>query len=181
MKLPMKKKLKLFSIIASSLLTLAYTNSNAEKADASLVINTPVDPSLFIEGALIGDVKTVDCTLSGGTKTRCYQMTIAGAPADPETSPEGPYCPPTIKSTAEEGGTWIDGKGIIYDVDGPFIENLATLYKDDEWQMYDKETGKITVINGARGCEVAGNPRPIPLFLLKRYLMFKAVATRVLH
>jgi len=164
MKLPMKKKLKLFSIIASSLLTLAYTNSNAEKADASLVINTPVDPSLFIEGALIGDVKTVDCTLSGGTKTRCYQMTIAGAPADPETSPEGPYCPPTIKSTAEEGGTWIDGKGIIYDVDGPFIENLATLYNDDEWQMYDKETGKITVINGARGCEVAGNPRPIPGF-----------------
>jgi hypothetical protein len=123
-----------------------------------------VDPSLFIDGALVGDVTTVDCTLSGGTKTTCYRMTIAGAPADPDTSPEGPYCPPTIESGAEEGGTWIDGEGTVYDVDGEFIKNLATLYKDKEWQMYDINTGKVTIITGARGCEVAGDPRPIPGF-----------------
>ena len=103
----------------------------------------------------------MDCTLSGGTKTTCYRFTVAGAPMGAET---GPYCPPSIESSAEEGGTWIDGKGTVYDVDGRFIENLADLYNDDEWQMYDTETGKIRVIDGARGCEVAGNPRPIPGF-----------------
>lgn len=123
-----------------------------------------VDPSLFAKGALVGDVETVGCTLSGGTKTSCYRITIAGAPADPDTSPEGPYCPPTIESSAKEGGTWIDGKGTVYDVDGEFIKNLATLYQDKEWQMYDINTGKVTIIDGARGCEVAGDPRPIPGF-----------------
>ena len=139
-------------------------NTAATVNKSAPVTHAAVDPSLFVEGALVGDVDTVDCTLSGGTKTSCYRMTIAGAPADPNTSPEGPYCPPTIKSGAEEGGTWIDGKGTVYEVDGEFIENLATLYNDDEWQMYDKETGEVTVINGARGCEVAGDPRPIPGF-----------------
>ncbi len=126
--------------------------------------NAAVNPSLFLVNAIVGDVTTVDCTLSGGTKTSCYKITIAGSPADPDTSPEGPYCPPTITSSAEEGGTWIDGKGTVYDVDGEFIKNLATLYQDKEWQMYDINTGKVTIINGARGCEVAGDPRPIPGF-----------------
>ncbi|PWQ96508.1 YHYH protein [Leucothrix arctica] len=139
------------------------TNSTTTVATKA-VKNKPVDPTLFLEGALVGEVETVDCTLSGGTKTSCYRMTIAGAPADPETSPEGPYCPPTITSGADEGGVWIDGKGTVYNVDGKFIENLATLYKDTEWQMYDVKTGKVTIINGARGCEVAGDPRPIPGF-----------------
>ena len=72
-----------------------------------------VDPSLFLDGALIGSAETVECTLSGGTHTTCYRLTIAGAPADKDTSPEGPYCPPHIDSTADEGGTWIDGKGTL--------------------------------------------------------------------
>ena len=133
-------------------------------ADKPTVNNIAVDPSLFADGAIVGDIKTVDCTLSGGTKTTCYRMTIAGAPADPETSPEGPFCPSSIKSGADEGGIWIDGKGTVYDVDGKFIENLATLYKDKEWQMYDIKTGKVTIVTGIKGCNVARNPRPIPGF-----------------
>ena len=30
--------------------------------------------------------------------------------------------------------------------------------------MYNIKTGKVTTIGGARGCEVAGDPRPIPGF-----------------
>lgn len=123
-----------------------------------------VDPGMFLDGAIVGDVETVDCTLSGGTQTTCYQFTVAGAPADPDTSPEGPFCPPNINSGADEGGTWIDGEGTLYQVDGEFIKNLSTLYKDKEWQMYDVNTGEITVIDGARGCEVAGDPNPIEGF-----------------
>jgi len=123
-----------------------------------------LDPEMFAEGAIVGEVETVDCTLSGGTQTTCYQFRVAGAPADPQTSPEGPFCPPNIHSGEEEGGTWMDGEGTLYQVDGEFIKNLATLYKDKEWQMYDVNTGEITVIDGARGCEVAGNPNPIEGF-----------------
>ena len=120
-----------------------------------------LDPSFFAEGALVRDAETVECTLSDGTETNCYRLTIAGAPIGDET---GPYCPPSIDSTAEDGGTWIDGQGTVYEVDGNFIKNLATLYDDDEWQMFDSITGDVTVIDGAKGCEVAGNPRPIPGF-----------------
>lgn len=162
----MKKNIKLLPILALSLLACACSDktvsSNTESTTTAALGS--VDPSLFAEGAIVGDVETVDCTLSGGTKTTCYRLTIAGAPADADTSPEGPYCPPSIKSSAEEGGTWIDGEGTVYEVDGKFIENLATLYKDKEWQMYDLATGKVTIISGAQGCEVAGDPRPIPGF-----------------
>lgn len=154
----MKTSSKFFSTLSLLLLACACSAGTLIAPTAS------VNPALFAEGALVGDVETVDCTLSGGTKTTCYRMTIAGAPADPETSPEGPYCPPTIEASAAEGGTWIDGEGTVYPVDGEFIKNLATLYKDKEWQMYDVATGKVTIISGARGCEVAGDPRPIPGF-----------------
>lgn len=177
----MIKHIKLLPVLALSFFAIAcsdkaandeVTSNKADSTTPALTASTPaksskthaVDPSLFLEGALVGEVETVDCTLSGGTKASCYRMTIAGGPADPETSPEGPYCPPTITSGADEGGTWIDGKGTVYNVDGKFIENLATLYKDTEWQMYDVTTGKATIISGARGCEVAGDPRPIPGF-----------------
>ncbi|SIS99187.1 YHYH protein [Neptunomonas antarctica] len=156
----MKTHLRLLSILGLSLLAYACSNTPATTAAAVGML----DPSLFAEGAIVGDVEIVDCTLSGGTKTTCYRITIAGAPADPDTSPEGPYCPPSIESGVAEGGTWIDGKGTVYEVDGKFIKNLATLYKDKEWQMYDIKTGKVTIITGARGCEVAGDPRPIPGF-----------------
>ena len=115
-----------------------------------------LDTSLFVEGALVGDIITEDCTLNGGTETTCYRLTIAGEPMD--GSIEGPYCPPTITSTADEGGTWFDGRGIVYDVDGDFIVGLPTLYSDDRWQLYDVDTGLVTVINGTEGCEVAGDP-----------------------
>ena len=136
------------------------TNVNAEKKSRALT--NSVDTSLFADGAIVGEIETVDCTLSGGTETTCYKLTIAGAPADPETSPFGPFCPQNISATAEEGGAWLDGEGTFYDVDGKFIENLATLYNDDEWQMHDPETGEITIITGAYGCEVAGDPRADP-------------------
>jgi len=189
----MNKSIKLSFVTASSLLIFACSQSDTpekvaiekevantvttskaetktEAAPSTKETNTPattigsVDPSLFLEGALVDAPQIVDCTLSGGTQTTCYRLTIAGAPADKDTSPEGPFCPPSIESSAEEGGTWIDGKGTVYEVDGKFIENLSTLYNDNEWQMHDPETGKVTVINGAKGCEVAGNPRPIPGF-----------------
>jgi len=164
----MQRNLTFLSSIVLLSLVFGCTDEDKKSQQTSYtdekLINASVDPSLFANGAIVGDVETVQCTLSGGTKTSCYRITIAGAPADPKSSPEGPYCPPTIESSAEEGGTWIDGEGTVYKVDGEFIKNLSTLYKDKKWQMYDIKTGEVTVIDGARGCEVAGDPRPIPGF-----------------
>ena len=159
-------------IIAPSLTTLIACSSLDNDADVEDSQGTAVDAdvdtdaivttareldiTLFTDGALVGDVTTEDCTLSGGTKTTCYRLTIVGEPMD--GSPEGPYCPPTITSTADEGGTWFDGSGIVYNVDGDFIVGLSTLYEDERWQMYDRDTGLVTVIDGVQGCEVAGDP-----------------------
>ena len=160
------------AIFATSLATLIACSTSTNDADLEDIQGTSVnansdidvidttarelDITLFADGALVGDVTTEDCTLSSGTETTCYRLTIIGEPMD--GSLEGPYCPPTITSTAEEGGTWFDGSGIVYDVDGDFIVGLSTLYEDERWQMYDPDTGLVTVIDGAQGCEVAGDP-----------------------
>ena len=115
----------------------------------------------FADGALVTEGSVEPCTLSGGTETTCYRLSIVGAPANADFK-DGPYCPPSIESPASEGGLWIDGKGTIYNVDGDFIKNLSTLYNDNRWQMYDSETGGVTVIEGAEGCAVAGDPNNAP-------------------
>lgn len=110
--------------------------------------------ALFKQSEVVGEPKIVGCTLSGGTETTCLSITTVAAPTNHTT---GPFCPDTIKDTAEQGGTWIKD-GAVYDVDGQFIENLATFYDDDQWQMYDPATGEVTRVEGRQGCEVAGDP-----------------------
>ncbi|GAB5551116.1 MAG: hypothetical protein Sapg2KO_07070 [Saprospiraceae bacterium] len=68
----------------------------------------------------------------------------------------GPWCPTNISDDASAGGIWLeDGK--VYDVDGAFIKNLATFYKDDTWQMYDAN-GDIFVTATEEDCINAANP-----------------------
>lgn len=112
-----------------------------------------LDVSLFYDGALAEEATIVDCTLSDGTETSCYEITIAGYPADYEV---GPFCPETILATAEEGGIWFDGND-VYDVDGEFIVNLAELYGDDNWLLYD-EDGNVNITDTAEAFEAAARP-----------------------
>lgn len=116
--------------------------------------NDMVNPDLFLSGALISDVSTEACTLSGGTATTCYRITIAGEPSNAEV---GPFCPPSINSDASEGGIWFDGSGELYDVDGNFIVNLPNIYGDG-WQLYDAETGLVNVTDTQLACEAAARP-----------------------
>ena len=100
--------------------------------------------------SLVGEVSIVDCTLSGGTETECYKFTVApDATRDHEI---GPWCPTNISDTAEAGGIW-PSDGTIYEVSGDFIENLAVMYSDDSWQLYDIETGEISVTDTQVSCE----------------------------
>lgn len=112
-----------------------------------------LDISYFFDGALEADPTLVECTLSDGTETMCYEITISGYPADYDV---GPFCPPTIVSTAEEGGLWLDGTN-IYDIDGAFILSLADIYNDDNWMLYD-EDGNVNITETAEEFDLAARP-----------------------
>ena len=45
----------------------------------------------------------------------------------------------------------------VYDLDGQFIEDLATTYGDDNWRMYDDE-GNVLVTETAEEFEAAARP-----------------------
>ena len=106
----------------------------------------------FAEGAIVGEPSIVDCKLSDGTDTTCFAITVTGEPVD---HPSGPWCPTSL---SEVGGIWLDHDQ-TYEVDGPFIESLATLYQDPVWQLYNPETGEIQVTNTLEGCQAAAKPK----------------------
>jgi hypothetical protein len=113
-----------------------------------------VNLDLFFDGAIVGEVTTEPCTLSGGTETECYSFTVTGHPISYET---GPFCPTTIEATADDVGLWLDGDA-LYDVDGTFILSLAELYGDDFWKLY-QEDGTVNVTETAEEFELAAVPQ----------------------
>ncbi len=128
---------------------------SARSADELAAIRTTagLDISLFMDGALAEDVTTEDCTLSGGTETTCYRITLAGYPANHET---GPFCPRNLTDSAEEGGIWFDGNG-VYDLDGSFIAELAEFYADENWKLYNDD-GSIRVTDTEEAFDGAARP-----------------------
>lgn len=109
---------------------------------------------LFENANVVGAPSIVDCKLSGGAEKKCFSVTTGPAPSNHKT---GPYCPRTISDSTAQAGTWFV-RGELYDVDGKFIEQLAVIYEDDQWNMYDPKTGKVNLVEGELGCEVAGDP-----------------------
>jgi len=125
----------------------------ASEDSETAAATTGVNPELFFEGALAEEVTVEACTLSGGAETMCYRFTVAG---DPVTYDTGPFCPETITDSAEAGGIWFDGNG-VYDVDGAFIANLAELYNDENWKMFDDD-GNVLVVESAEEFDLAARP-----------------------
>ncbi len=85
-----------------------------------------VDVTKLLEEGLHAEVSTETCTLSGGTVTTCYRITTTSIPAEHDI---GPFCPRHISEEADVAGIWFEA-GEVYDVDGTFIEILATFYDD---------------------------------------------------
>ncbi|MGJ8593423.1 MAG: YHYH protein [Aquaticitalea sp.] len=126
-------------------------DSTDDSSDGDLVVN--VDASLFLTNTSAVTITTVPCTLSDGTVTECYQIVATSSPSDHEM---GPWCPNNISDDASAGGIWLEG-GQVYDVDGAFIENMATFYNDSNWQMYDAN-GDIYTTETQEDCANAANP-----------------------
>jgi hypothetical protein len=143
---------KLFAMLLISVVTFTSCNSDDDingGTDDPVGTVIDVDSSLFLEGTT---VTTVDCTLSDGTKTTCYQI-VASTPTDHDM---GPWCPDNIADGAEAGGIWLEN-GQVYDVDGAFVANMANFYNDDTWLMYDAN-GDIYVTKTEDDCINAANP-----------------------
>ncbi|GEQ86758.1 hypothetical protein ULMS_22660 [Patiriisocius marinistellae] len=132
----------LFSCVSCS------SDDTSTEANNSIVVN--VDESNFTNSVT---VTTIPCTLSDGTTTECYQIVTTSTPSDHQM---GPWCPTNIADNAEAGGIWLEN-GEVYDVDGAFIENMATFYNDDNWLMYDAN-GDIFITATEEDCINAANP-----------------------
>jgi hypothetical protein len=142
------------AIISMGLLSCASCSnddntSETDDNDDTLVLN--VDSANFASSSVT--ITTVPCTLSDGTVTECYQIVTNSTPSDHEM---GPWCPDNIADDATAGGIWLEN-GEVYDVDGAFVENMATFYNDSNWLMYDAN-GDIYVTETEEDCINAANP-----------------------
>lgn len=133
--------------------------SSPQAATETATATPGIDLSLFVDGAIVGEPATVNCTLSGGTEASCYEITISGNPTDHEV---GPFCPDTVTTSPDDAGIWFDGDN-LYDLDGEFIKNLAQTYGDDGWRMYD-EAGNVYVTDTAEAFEAAARPDVDPAY-----------------
>ncbi len=137
----------------------AVAATSTPAATATDTGSTPegIDTSLFFDGALAEEATVIDCTLSNGTQTTCYEITIAGYPANHDV---GPFCPETTSTTADDAGIWFDGNG-LYDLAGSFILGLADLYNDSNWKLYDDD-GNVNVTETQEEFELAARPNVDP-------------------
>lgn len=141
------KFLKSLTLVSASVLVL-FSSCNKDSDDDNIVVD--VQPSYFADGLTI---TVVPCELSDGSETDCYQIVTTSSATDHEM---GPWCPDHITDGVDAGGIWLED-GVVYNVDGDFIANLATFYGDATWEMYDAE-GNIYVTDTEEDCINAANP-----------------------
>ncbi len=130
-----------------------YVADNTDTNDTGELTVVDVDQSLFLVDGTNLTVTLADCTLSDGSSAKCYQIVTKSNPSDHEM---GPWCPNNISDGEAAGGIWLEG-GEVYDVDGAFIENMATFYDDATWKMYD-DNGDIFTTETFEDCQNAANP-----------------------
>ncbi len=128
----------------------------AANADQPVVT---VNPSYFIAESLVGEIVQEERALSDGSKVLCY---VIRTNSKPHEHTMGPWAPSTIDDDKEAGGIWFkDGK--VYDVDGAFVKNVAELYDDPEWKLYN-EDGTVRVTETLEAFEAAARPDVDPRY-----------------
>ena len=144
-------KILVFASIIVSLISCKKDDTTST-GSTDTVINVDAANFLTSTGSVV--ITTENRTLSNGTTAPCYKIVTKSTPADHAM---GPWCPTNISDDATKGGIWLSG-GNVYDVDGAFIQNLATFYNDPTWQMYNTSTGAITRTLTQADCAAAANP-----------------------
>lgn len=158
------------------------TDKSTESAAPTEASELAEISSFFQHANVVSAPSIVDCTLSGGTRTRCFSITVK---SEPSSYTPGPWCPNNVGDGPDAGGIWMSG-GTVHDVDGEFVKNLATFYKDDSWQLFDPETGKVKVTDSLEACQAAARPDVDPAYnnycvqCLPEYLGADATMTYVI-
>jgi hypothetical protein len=143
-----------FPVVAAALLATGPAHAHATDADLARIAG------FFATANIVEGPDLVDCTLSGGTQTTCFSVTVSHVP---QTYTPGPWCPTSITDGTEAGGIWfLDGKTV--DVDGAFIASLAEVYGDTKWQLFDPDTGAVRYTGTLEGCEAAARPDVDPAY-----------------
>ncbi len=135
--------------------------STSAMAESSQATSVAALSQHFVDAALVSPPRIVDCTLSHGTQTKCMSLSVRTGPVGMAM---GPWCPRSISDGADKGGIWLkDGK--VFDVDGAFIKNASTFFKDDKWQLYDPKTGRVRVTDTEAACRAAARPDVDPKYI----------------
>lgn len=146
-----------FKMASFLFLGLAVASSACKKEEEEISGSeetvVSVESSYFTAANTNTTVTIVPCTLSDGTETDCYEIVTTSMPTDHQM---GPWCPDNISDDASAGGIWLEG-GVVYDVDGAFVQNMASFYNDSTWQMYDAN-GDIYTTDTEQECIDAANP-----------------------
>lgn len=116
--------------------------------------------SFFKDATVVAGPTAVDCTLSGGTQTRCFSITVKPLPG---SYTPGPWCPTQASDGPDKSGIWLKD-GQVLDADGAFMGQLPQLYNDNNWQMVDPKTGKIQVTDTRESCDAAARPDVDPKY-----------------
>ncbi|WP_309735126.1 YHYH protein [Chamaesiphon sp. OTE_75_metabat_556] len=135
-------------------------SAKIEAASANLSNSSiSVNPTYFIKENLAKKITKQDCTLSDGTNSSCYVITVKPAPQEHKM---GPWCPTNVKDGKDKGGIWFkDGK--VYDVNGTFISSLANFYSDPKWKLVNDD-GSIRVTTTKAAFEAAARPEVDPRY-----------------
>lgn len=113
----------------------------------------PVNPAFFIEAALAEPIVKEERALADGTRALCY---VIRTYSEPQEHKMGPWAPTHIDDGADKGGIWFH-EGKIFDVDGPFIRDIAKFYGDPKWKLY-RDDGSIKVTDTKEAFEAAARP-----------------------
>jgi hypothetical protein len=161
----MNYKYKLLIPCTSGLVAILMTSCSSTGKLSPPIEATPanssnpsisVNPTYFIKENLAKEITKQDCTLSDGTKSSCYVITIKPVPQEHKL---GPWCPTNIK---DKGGIWFKD-GNVYDVDGSFVAKLADFYSDPKWKLVNGD-GSIRVTKTKEAFEAAARPDVDPRY-----------------
>jgi len=142
------------TLLAAALMAASPVSAQSAETDLARI------SSFFATAQVVEGPVLIDCTLSGGTKSTCFSITVRHVP---QTYTPGPWCPTNISNGADAGGIWfLDGETV--DVDGDFIANLAKTYRDTKWQLFDSETGAVRFTGTLEACEAAARPDVDPAY-----------------
>lgn len=118
-----------------------------------------LNPALFIVENLIGEIKTEERALANGSTALCY---VFKTKTQPSEHGMGPWSPKLVTDGKDKGGIWFkDGK--VYDLDGPFLANLAKFYDDPEWNVV-RDDGTIRITETKEAFEAAARPDVDPKY-----------------